>query len=55
MYHPDVNATLDNRFSPNSQKFKDVAEAYSILSVEESRVGYDQGTKKQRTIILDER
>eukprot|EP01016_Furgasonia_blochmanni_P023705 TRINITY_DN2556_c0_g1_i1.p1 TRINITY_DN2556_c0_g1~~TRINITY_DN2556_c0_g1_i1.p1 ORF type:complete len:353 (-),score=98.93 TRINITY_DN2556_c0_g1_i1:153-1124(-) len=39
-YHPDVNTTGETH-EPSDEKFKDVAEAYAVLSVRESRLAYD--------------
>ena len=45
-YHPDVNP--DNKEA--EEKFKDIAEAYSILSDKEKKVNYDRfGTADGRT------
>jgi DnaJ-class molecular chaperone len=45
-YHPDVNP--DNKES--EEKFKDIAEAYSILSDKEKKTNYDRfGTADGRT------
>ena len=47
-YHPDVrmsDKTADHQ--PDADKFRDVVEAYQILSVRESRVNYDL-TRKRR-------
>ena len=37
LHHPDVQGSAE----PDATKFRDVMEAYSILSVRESRVNYD--------------
>jgi len=39
-YHPDVN-TAGSAYEPNAERFRDVAEAYAILNVTESRIQYD--------------
>jgi len=39
-YHPDVNTT-GGFYEPSVEKFREVAEAYAVLSVKESRVDYD--------------
>lgn len=40
-YHPDVNTTGVVTHEPDGEKFKQVAEAYAVLSHEESKVAYD--------------
>lgn len=37
LHHPDVQGSSE----PDATKFRDVMEAYSVLSVRESRVNYD--------------
>jgi len=44
-YHPDVNTTGEG-YQPSEDKFKDVAEAYSVLSSPESRTLYDLEVSK---------
>ena len=46
-YHPDVR-TADKtvEHQPNAEMFRDVAEAYQILSVPETRASYDLSRKK---------
>ena len=48
-FHPDARASPDSKadlYEPNVDKFRDVAEAYSVLSVRESRIIYDLNRKK---------
>lgn len=41
-YHPDARAVdKDTEHTPNADRFRDVVEAYQVLSVRESRVNYD--------------
>ena len=45
-YHPDVRATSDSDVGlgdhdPDVEKFRDVVEAYQVLSVKESRAAFD--------------
>ncbi|EGR29036.1 phosphatidylinositol 4-kinase, putative [Ichthyophthirius multifiliis] len=40
-YHPDVSATSQEIHEPSAQKFQEIAEAYAVLSQEESRRSYD--------------
>jgi curved DNA-binding protein CbpA len=46
LYHPDVNTTGET-YQPNDDRFKDVAEAYAVLSVQESRIQYDTMGERQ--------
>lgn len=39
-YHPDVNASTE-AYEGDADRFKDVVEAYQVLSVSESRTAYD--------------
>lgn len=46
-YHPDARAadkTVDH--TPDAERFRDVLEAYQVLSVRESRVNYDLSRRK---------
>ena len=52
-YHPDVNTTGEIN-QPNADKFREITEAYSVLSVEESRIQYDLSRKKMPDIIYKE-
>ena len=46
-FHPDVRTSSPTEVhEPNPDKFRDVAEAYAVLSVRESRVTYDLTRKK---------
>ena len=47
-YHPDsrIAGTDKSEYSPDSDLFRDVNEAYQILSVLDSRVNYDLRRKK---------
>ena len=41
-YHPDARASGPGEtHEPNAEKFREVTEAYQVLSVRESRVTYD--------------
>ena len=42
LHHPDVQGSAQ----PDAAKFRDVMEAYSVLSIRESRVNYDLMKKK---------
>ncbi len=39
-YHPDVSMSKEGH-EPDAKRFKEISEAYSVLSVRESRVTYD--------------
>ena len=47
-YHPDVRATGDSDVDhdPDVEKFRDVVEAYQVLSVKESRAAFDISMKR---------
>ena len=46
-YHPDVKSSDKNmEHQPNPDLFRDVVEAYQVLSVRESRANYDLSRKK---------
>ena len=46
-YHPDARASGPGEVhEPNAEKFREVTEAYQVLSVRESRVNYDLLRKK---------
>ena len=47
-YHPDARATGADKsdYTPDADKFRDVNEAYQVLSVLDSRVNYDLRRKK---------
>lgn len=46
-YHPDARAAAgDKEYTPDANRFRDVQEAYSVLSIRESRVNYDLTRKK---------
>ena len=61
-FHPDVNTTGETHF-PNAEKFREIAEAYAVLSVPESRTVYDLTSNKkpdsvfkaQRDEVMEER
>lgn len=46
-YHPDVRTSdKTQEHQPNADLFRDVVEAYQVLSVRESRANYDLSRKK---------
>lgn len=46
-FHPDARAVdKETDHTPDADKFRDVVEAYQVLSVRESRVNYDLTRKK---------
>ena len=46
-HHPDVRSAADAAdYEPDVEKFRDVVEAYQILSVKESRAAFDLTRKK---------
>ena len=50
-YHPDVN-TSGKFHEPNADKFRQIAEAYAVLSVQESKTDYDLNHTEQATAIF---
>ena len=52
MYHPDINA-LGDKHEPNADKFREVAEAYAVLSLKESRLQYNNIRKKRSATITE--
>lgn len=49
-YHPDVNTTGDSH-QPNADKFREIAEAYAVLSLPESKINYDSLKKRSETFV----
>jgi len=49
-YHPDVNTTGETH-QPNAEKFRQIAEAYAVLSIPESKMSYDQTNKREEAAI----
>ena len=46
-YHPDVRSSdKSQEHQPNADLFRDVVEAYQVLSVRDSRANYDLSRKK---------
>jgi curved DNA-binding protein CbpA len=45
-YHPDVNTTGEAHL-PNAAKFREIAEAYAVLSVPENKTSYDTSFSRQ--------
>jgi len=44
-YHPDVN-TSGKTYEPNAAKFREIAEAYAVLSIAENKSSYDNSLLK---------
>ena len=51
-YHPDVNIG-EERHEPNIEKFRDIAEAYAVLSNKTMRLDYDMRMKTNSDIIYN--
>lgn len=45
-YHPDVNITASTTHEPNVDKFRDIADAYAVLSNKTMRLDYDMRIRK---------
>jgi curved DNA-binding protein CbpA len=46
-YHPDVNTTGETH-EPNAQRFREIAEAYAVLSIPENKSSYDNSMMKRK-------
>jgi len=51
-YHPDVNIGIE-KHEPNTEKFRDIAEAYAVLSNKIMRLDYDMRMKSNSNIIYN--
>lgn len=51
-YHPDVNISKDT-YEPNVEKFRDVAEAYAVLSNRTLRLDYDTRMKNYPEMVYN--
>lgn len=40
-YHPDVNIGAADKYEPSTQKFREIAEAYAVLSNKIMKIDYD--------------
>jgi curved DNA-binding protein CbpA len=40
-YHPDVNIGGEQKYEPSTQKFREIAEAYAVLSNKTMKIDYD--------------
>ena len=49
-YHPDVNTTGETH-QPNADKFRQIAEAYAVLSIPENKMVYDLSYEKNEEAI----
>eukprot|EP00824_Muranothrix_gubernata_P019131 TRINITY_DN3868_c0_g1_i1.p1 TRINITY_DN3868_c0_g1~~TRINITY_DN3868_c0_g1_i1.p1 ORF type:complete len:303 (+),score=53.67 TRINITY_DN3868_c0_g1_i1:31-939(+) len=50
-YHPDVNIA-GSEYEPNLDKFREVAEAYSVLSTYDTKLAYDKEKKKSPDAVF---
>jgi curved DNA-binding protein CbpA len=50
-YHPDVNTTGETH-SPNADKFREIAEAYAVLSIPENKMSYDLTYNKNQEAVF---
>ena len=53
-HHPDVRSTGGDtsNYDPDVEKFRDVVEAYQVLSVKESRSNFDLSRKKNKFTLF---
>lgn len=51
-YHPDASLVGEDR-KPDITKFREVAEAYAILSIRENRLNYDLTRKSSSHVLFD--
>lgn len=49
-YHPDVNTTGETH-QPNAEKFREIAEAYAVLSIPENKMSYDISYEKNEEAL----
>jgi hypothetical protein len=52
-YHPDVNVGVNVEHEPNTDKFRDIAEAYAVLSNKTLRLDYDLRMRYNPDIIYN--
>ena len=50
-YHPDVNTTGETH-DPNAERFREIAEAYAVLSIPENKMSYDLTYNKNQDAIF---
>jgi curved DNA-binding protein CbpA len=52
-YHPDVYVGKTEPYEPNVDKFRDIAEAYAVLSNKALRMDYDHSNRNKPDIIYN--
>ncbi len=52
-YHPDVLVGKTEAYEPNVDKFRDIAEAYAVLSNKALRMDYDTSFRNKPDIIYN--
>jgi DnaJ-class molecular chaperone len=52
-YHPDVFVGKTEPYEPNVDKFRDIAEAYAVLSNKALRIDYDSNMRNKPDIIYN--
>ena len=50
-FHPDVNTTGETH-TPNADRFREIAEAYAVLSIPENKMSYDLTYNKNQEAIF---
>ena len=51
-YHPDVSASAAVPSDMEAEMFRDVAEAYAVLSIAESKMDYDLRRKRDPNAVF---
>jgi DnaJ-class molecular chaperone len=52
-YHPDVSASAAVKSDAEAQRFREIAEAYAVLSAPESKLDYDLRRRRRPDAIYD--
>jgi curved DNA-binding protein CbpA len=52
-YHPDVSIGKNEEYEPSAEKFRDIAEAYAVLSDKSLRLNYDTSMRNNPNAIYN--
>ena len=52
-YHPDVSIGKNEEYEPSAEKFRDIAEAYAVLSDKNLRLNYDSNMRNNPNVIYN--